>query len=115
MLERLAAWNAIMDPKAREGFKKVEFTGGALVGGVTVDRIEVETRDGVERVYYIQRDTGRLLRVDTYSQRWVRWLTLLFDDWRTANGLQRPYETTVIDRDKDRVLQTISYESVQKS
>jgi S1-C subfamily serine protease len=115
MLERLSAWNDIMGPKAREGFQTVEFTGGALVGGVTVDRFEVETRGGEKRVYFIELDTGRLLRVDTYSQRWVRWLTLLFDDWRTANGLQRPYETTVIDRDKDRVLQTITYKSVQKS
>jgi len=102
-----------MAPKAREKFAKVEFTGGALISGETVDRFEVETSDGEKRVYFVQLDTGRLLRVDTYSQRWVRWLTLRFDDWRTAGGRQRPYKTTVIDRDKSRVLQTITYESIQ--
>jgi hypothetical protein len=114
LLERVAAWNDILADGARNKLGEVKFTGGALVDGVTVDRIEVKTADGVERVYYIQLDTGRLLRLDIYSHTWVRWLSLFFTDWRTAGGLQRPYKVTVWDRKKESLLQTITYTAIRK-
>ncbi|MHC4162296.1 MAG: S1C family serine protease, partial [Planctomycetota bacterium] len=75
MLERVAAWNDLVADGARTRCGEVTFTGGALVAGVTADRIEIKTADGIERVYYIHLDTGRLLRLDLYSHTWVRWLS----------------------------------------
>jgi hypothetical protein len=115
MLERVAAWNDMLAEGARTKFAEVKFTGGALVHGVTVDRIEVKTADGAERVYFIHLDTGRLLRLDLYSHTWVRWLSLFFSDWRTAGGLQRPYKVTIWDRQKESLLQTITYTAVART
>jgi len=118
-IERVAAWNDMLQPEARTKFARVEFTGGALVGGRTVDRFEVETSGGDKRVYFIEMDPrlehGRLARLDLYSRAWVRWISLYFDDWRTANGLARPYKVTILDREEDRLLQTITYEAIQRS
>ncbi len=115
MLERVAAWNDMLRDGARSKLGEVRFTGGALVDGTTVDRLEVKTADGAERVYYIHLDTGRLLRLDLYSHAWVRWLSLFFSDWRTAGGLQRPYKVTVWDREKESLLQTITYTAIRKT
>jgi hypothetical protein len=115
MFERVAAWNDLVADAARTRLGEVKFTGGALVDGVTVDRIEVKTGDGIERVYYVHLDTGRLLRLDLYSHTWVRWLSLFFADWRTAGGLQRPYKVTVWDREKESLLQTITYTAIRKT
>jgi S1-C subfamily serine protease len=115
MRERVAAWNDLVADGARTRFKEVNFTGGALVDGETVDRIEVKTTDGDERVYHVRLDTGRLLRLDVYSRAWARWLSLFFSDWRTAGGLQRPYKVTVWDREKESLLQTIEYAAIRKT
>ena len=114
MLERVEAVNDMVRQKAREGFAKVVFTGGALVSGHTADRFEVETKAGDKRVYFIELSTGRLLRVDLYARSWVRWISLLYSDWRLAGGLLRPYKTTIWDRDKRSLLQTIEYDSIRK-
>jgi len=114
MMERWTMWNDVAREGARERFRAVDFTGGALVGPTTVDRFEVTTKDGDERVYFIHLDTGRLLRVDLYSRTWVRWISLRFSDWRKANGLLRPYRVTIHDREKNSLLQTIEYEAIQR-
>ncbi len=113
MMERWMMWNDLLRDNARKEFAKVDFTGGALVGGITADRFEITTRDDDKRVYFIHLDTGRLLRVDLYSRTWVRWISLRFSDWREANGLLRPYKTTIHDRKKHSLLQTVQYLSVQ--
>lgn len=95
-------------------FATVDFTGGALVGHDTVDRIEAKTKEGVERVYFVHLDTGLLRRLDVYSRNWARWISLVCDDWREANGLLRPYKVTIWDREKEKLLQTIAYTGVQK-
>lgn len=115
MFERVAAWNDMLRDDARRTLGEVKFTGGALVDGTTVDRIEVKTADGTERVYYIHLATGRLLRLDIYSHTWVRWLTLFYSDWRTAGGLQRPYKLALWDRKKESLLQTITYAAIRKT
>ncbi|MHC4957207.1 MAG: trypsin-like peptidase domain-containing protein [Planctomycetota bacterium] len=127
--ERAAAWNDLVTPdnaaagiehlpeagaRLLKRFKSVDFTGGALVNGVTADRIEVESKDGNKRVYFVDLDTGRLLRCDLYSQAWVRWISLYYDDWRDAGGLLRPYKVTIWDRDKESLFQTITYEAIQR-
>jgi S1-C subfamily serine protease len=114
MLERVAAWNDLLTAEGRHAFETVAFTGGALVGSDTVDRIEVKTKDGAERVYFVHLDTGLLRRMDVYSQSWARWISLVFEDWRDANGLLRPYKVTIWDREKEKLLQTIAYTGVQK-
>jgi hypothetical protein len=114
MLERVAAWNDLLSADGRKLFGTVDFTGGALVGHDTVDRIEVKTKEGVQRVYFVHLDTGLLRRVDIYSRNWARWISLVCEDWREANGLLRPYKVTVWDRDKEKLLQTIVYTGIQK-
>jgi S1-C subfamily serine protease len=114
LLERVSAWNDMVAQDGTRIFESVDFTGGALVGGTTVDRMEVKTKAGTQRVYYIHLQTGRLLRLDLYAQSWVRWISLYFDDWRTAGGLQRPYKVAIWDREKEKLLQTITYESIGK-
>jgi S1-C subfamily serine protease len=115
MLERVAAFNDLLSGEGRRRFSKVVFPGGALVGATTCDRIEVETADGKERVYFVQLETGRLLRLDVYAQTWVRWISLYFEDWRTAGGLQRPYRVAIWDREREKPLQLIEYEAIRKS
>ncbi|MHC4933491.1 MAG: hypothetical protein ACYTGV_15005, partial [Planctomycetota bacterium] len=112
LIERVSAWNDMVSPNGTRVFESVDFTGGALVGGTTVDRMVVKTKQDTERVYYIHMQTGRLLRLDIYAQAWVRWISLYFDDWRTAGGLQRPYKVAIWDREKEELLQTITYESI---
>ncbi|MHC4547993.1 MAG: trypsin-like peptidase domain-containing protein [Planctomycetota bacterium] len=114
MLERVAAWNDLSLPAVRRRFAEVKFTGGALVDGLTADRLEVKTKDGAERVYFIHLDTGRLLRVDLYSHTWVKWISVFYSDWRRAGGLLRPYRATIWDRAKETLLQTITYSAIQK-
>ncbi len=114
MLERVAAWNDLLGEDGRMRFATVDFTGGALVGHDTVDRIEAKTKEGVERVYFVHLDTGLLRRLDVYSRNWARWISLVCDDWREANGLLRPYKVTIWDREKEKLLQTIAYTGVQK-
>jgi S1-C subfamily serine protease len=115
MLERVEAINDLVGEEARRRFSKVRFPGGALVGETTCDRLEVETKDGKERVYFVDLETGRLLRLDLYAQSWVRWISLYFEDWRTAGGLQRPYRVAIWDREKEKPLQLIEYASIRKS
>jgi len=115
LLERVAAWNDLVNPDGMKGFGKVEFTGGAIVDGTTVDRFVVESKGGKSRIYYIHMDTGRLLRMDLYSESWVRWVSFYFGDWRKAGGLMRPYGATIWDRDKEKLLQTYEYSSIRKS
>ena len=114
MLERVAAWNDLLRAEGRGSFESVKFTGGALVGHDTVDRIETKTKDGQERVYFVQLETGLLRRLDIYSQSWARWISLVGEDWREANGLLRPYKVTIWDRDKEKLLQTIVYTGIRK-
>jgi hypothetical protein len=115
LLEELAAWNDLARPDARLFFEKVAFTGGALVNGVTADRMEVKTKDGAERVYFLHLGTGRPLRIDVYSRRWAQWVSLVHDDWRDAGGLLRPYKVTVWNRDKESLVQTWEYTAIRKS
>jgi S1-C subfamily serine protease len=115
LLERVAAFNEMVTPAGRNGFESVAFTGGALIGGTTVDRMEVAAKGGTKRVYFIHLQTGRLIRLDLYDQSWVRWISFYFDDWREAGGLLRPYDVTIWDREKERILQTITYDSIRKS
>ncbi len=114
MLERVASWNDLLQADGRAFFASVVFTGGALVGHDTVDRIEAKTKDGVERVYFVQLETGLLRRLDVYSQGWARWVSLICDDWREANGLLRPYKITIWDREKEKLLQTVVYTGIRK-
>jgi len=115
MLERVAAWNDMVADGARNRLGDMKFTGGAIVDGVTADRIEIKTADGTERVYYIHLQTGRLMRLDLYSHTWVKWLSFFFADWRTAGGLQRPYKVTVWDREKESLLQTLTYTTIART
>ena len=115
MLERVDAFNDLLADTPRLDFDTVKFTGGALVGSDTVDRIEVKTRKGTERVYYIQLETGTLARLDLYSKTWARWISLFFEDWRKAGGLTRPYKITIWDTKKETLLQTIEYTGIRKS
>ncbi|MFQ5843371.1 MAG: hypothetical protein ACE5JG_00105, partial [Planctomycetota bacterium] len=62
----------------------------------------------------VQLDTGRLLRLDLYAQGWARWISLYLSDWRRAGGLLRPYRVEIWDRDKERPLQTIVYETIHQ-
>ncbi|MGH7162554.1 MAG: trypsin-like peptidase domain-containing protein, partial [Planctomycetota bacterium] len=110
--ERVDAWNDLVHAGGASRFKSVKFTGGWLAGGRTVDRIEATTPDGRERVYFIDLETGRLLRVDLYARKWVRWISLFLEDWREAGGLLRPFRVEVHDREKESLLQTIVYESI---
>ncbi|MFI5403258.1 MAG: S1C family serine protease [Planctomycetota bacterium] len=113
MFERMASWNDLLAAEGRSSFAKVTFTGGALVGHDTVDRIETKSKDGTERVYFVQLETGLLRRLDIYSQGWARWISLIHDDWRKPPGeLLRPYRIEIWDRDKERLLQTIVYERI---
>jgi len=112
--ERVHAWNDALSDMGRRRFKSVKFTGGALVNGKTVDRFEVETNDGIKRVYFIDFFSGRLERMDVYSNAWVRWISIVFSKWQTAGGLTRPYTLHIWDRDKARLLQTVQYESITK-
>ncbi|MCK6458880.1 MAG: trypsin-like peptidase domain-containing protein [Planctomycetes bacterium] len=114
MLERVAAWNDLLGEDGRMRFASTDFTGGALVGHDTVDRIEVKTKEGVQRVYFVHLDTGLLRRLDVYSRSWARWISLVADDWRGANGLLRPYKVTIWDRDKEKLLQTIVYTGITR-
>jgi len=114
MLERIASWNDLLHADGRRHFASVKFTGGALVGHDTVDRIEVKTADGIERVYFVHLQSGLLRRIDLYSNAWVRWISLFFEDWREANGLLRPYRITIWDRDTEKLLQTIDYAGISK-
>ncbi|MHC4953120.1 MAG: S1C family serine protease [Planctomycetota bacterium] len=115
VLSRATAWNDAVAPDARKRFKSVKFVGGALINGVTVDRIEVETNDGAKRAYFIKLETGRIFRIDLYADAWAKPISLLFEDWRTAGGLQRPYRVKVFDAEKESLMQTIRYEAVTKS
>ncbi len=113
MLERVASWNDLLGEEGRRAFATAAFTGGALVGHDTVDRIETKTKDGRERVYFVQLETGLLRRLDIYSQAWARWISLVHDDWRKPpGGVLRPYRIEVWDRDKEKLLQTIVYEGI---
>ena len=113
--ERLAAWNDLVSPDGVRAFDSVDFTGGALVGGVTVDRFVVKPKDGKERVYFVHLDSGRVLRMDLWSELRADWDSLYFDDWRTAGGLQRPYKTTIWDRKRGKLLQTYEFKAIRKS
>jgi len=113
LLERLHLWNDLVRENARTAsFESVTFTGGAIIMGTTVDRLAVKSKSGAERVYFVKLETGRLHRVDVKSQRWARWLSFFFEDWRTVDGLHRPYKMTVWDRDKESLLQTYEYKSI---
>jgi len=111
----VAAWNDLVDPQGAKAFKSVDFTGGALVNGVTVDRFEVETNNGRKRVYFVHLDTGHLLRLDVYSEFAAYWQSIYYGDWRNAGGLNRPYKATIWERKKHKLVQTYVYESIQKS
>jgi len=113
--KRAKAWNDALRDNAREKFKSVEFAGGALVGGVTVDRMEVETEGGEQRTYFIDLQTGRILRMDVFADAWAKVLSLYFEDWREVGGLQRPWRVKVLDRDKHKLMQTITYEEITRS
>ena len=112
---RARAWNDALGEKAREGFAKVHFAGGALIGGVTVDRMEVETKDGAQRTYFIDLDTGRILRLDLHAEAWAKVVSLYFEDWRKVGDLQRPFRVLIFDRDKESLMQTITYEAITRS
>ncbi|MFB3066052.1 MAG: trypsin-like peptidase domain-containing protein [Planctomycetota bacterium] len=115
LLERIQAWNDLLAPDRGERFESVVFEGGWLVGDTTVDKMVAKTKDGKERIYYIDLDSGRLLRVDLYAQGWAFWTSVYFSDWREAGGLLRPYKVRIFERDKDKLLQTFDYESIRKS
>jgi hypothetical protein len=112
---RAQAWNAVLAENAREGFAKVDFAGGALIGGTTVDRMEVETGDGAKLTYFIDFETGRILRLDIHADAWAKVVSLYFEDWRKVGGLQRPYRVLILDRDKESLMQTITYEAITRS
>lgn len=113
--KRAAAWNLAVAEKARKGFKSVRFVGGALVRGVTVDRMEVETNDGEKFTYFIRMETGRILRIDMLADAWAKTVSLYFEDWRTVKGVQRPYRVLIYDTKKESLMQTISYEAIHTS
>jgi S1-C subfamily serine protease len=115
LLERRDYWNDLVAPDGLKHFESVTFTGGALVSGKTADRLEAKTKDGVERVYFVDLESGRLLRVDLYAKGWVRWISLMLSDWKKGAELLRPHRVEVWDRDKEKLLQTIEYEAIQQS
>jgi len=112
--KRMAAWNDALDPAGRKAFKSVRFVGGALVGAITVDRMEVETKGGKKRTYFIHLDTGRILRMDVYADAWAKPVSLYFDDWRKTGGLQRPHRVRIYDTEKESLMQTIRYEAITR-
>ncbi|MEE8106948.1 MAG: trypsin-like peptidase domain-containing protein [Planctomycetota bacterium] len=112
MFERRNYWNDLLSPDGTKHFESITLTGGALVNGKTVDRLEATAKDGSERVYFIDLDSGRLVRADIKSRQWVRWISLFLTDWRKAGGRMRPYRIEIWDRDKEKLLQTIEYESI---
>ena len=57
----------------------------------------------------------QMLRVDLYARGWVRWVSLILSDWRKGADLLRPHRVEIWDRDKEKLLQTIEYEAIQKS
>jgi S1-C subfamily serine protease len=112
--ERIEAWNDLLHESGRRRFASASLDGGALFGARTVDRIVATTGDGRERVYCVDAGSGRLLGMDLYSRKWVRWISLRFDDWRPSrDGLLRPFRTEIHDRDKESLLQTIVWESIE--
>jgi len=112
--KRVAAWNDALSTEGRKAFKSVRFAGGALVGPKTVDRMEVESKGGENRTYFIHLDTGRIMRMDLYADAWAKPVSLYFEDWRNAGGLQRPYRTRIYDAEKETLMQTIEYEAITK-
>ena len=115
MLEERAAWDDLCRENVRLHFAKVEFTGGAIVDGVTVDRMEITTKDGAERVYFIDLATGRPLRIDVYAKRWARWISLFHSDWRRTGDVLRPWKVEVWDRERGSLRQTWDSSSIRKS
>jgi len=115
MFERRNYWNDLLSPDGSKHFKSIKLTGGALVNGKTVDRLEAVAKDGSERAYFVDLDSGRLVRADIKSRQWVRWISLFMSDWRDAGGRMRPYRVEIWDRDKEKLLQTIQYESITGS
>ncbi len=106
--ERAMAWNDLLAPEGRRRFASVEFTGGALVGDATCDRFEVATKEGGKRVYFVELSSGRLLRCDLYAQAWARWISLEYGEWRGG----WPMRVRILDREKEKPLQTIEYASL---
>jgi S1-C subfamily serine protease len=113
--KRAATWNLAVAENARTGFKSVKFVGGALIRGITVDRMQVETKTGEKLTYFIRMETGRILRVDMLADAWAKTVSLYFEDWRTINGAQRPYRVRIFDTKKESLMQTISYEAIHTS
>jgi len=114
VLKRANAWNDALSDKGRKQFKKVHFAGGALIEGLTVDRMEVTTQADQERTYFIDMETGRIVRLDLYADAWAKPVSLYFSDWRNAGGLQRPYTVRVFDAEKETLMQTIRYEAITR-
>jgi S1-C subfamily serine protease len=112
---RAKAWNAAVAENARQAFKSVKFAGGALVAGITVDRMEVTTKDDRKLTYFIDLSTGRILRMDIHADAWAKVVSIYFEDWRKVAGLQRPYRVKLFDRDKASLMQTITYEAITRS
>ena len=117
VLKRADAWNDALSAKGRKQFKKVHFAGGALLEGLTVDRMEVVTQaaggSDEKRTYFIDLQSGRIVRIDLYADAWAKPVSLYFSDWRNAGGLQRPYTVRIFDAEKETLRQTIRYESIQ--
>jgi len=109
--ERIDAWNDLLHPDGRRRFSSIRLAGGALVGGTTVDRLEARTPDGRERAYFVDAENGRLLRMDVYAERWARFISVRFDDWRGTPA--RPWRSEIHDRDKESLLQTIVWTSIE--
>ena len=115
LLDRAQAWNDLLAPERGERFESVVFEGGWLVGDTTVDKMVAKTKDGKERIYYIDLDSGRLLRMDLYAQNWAFWTSVYFSDWREAGGLLRPYRVRIFERYKAQLLHTFDYQCIRKS
>ena len=82
--------------------------------GLTVDRMQVTTQDDKERTYFIDLETGRIVRLDLYADAWAKPVSLYFSDWRNAGGLQRPYTVRIFDAEKETLMQTIRYEVIKE-
>ncbi|MEM8885234.1 MAG: trypsin-like peptidase domain-containing protein, partial [Planctomycetota bacterium] len=115
LARRARAWNLAVSEKPREAFASIDFVGGGIVAGITCDRMEVKTKEGEEITFFIDLDTGRVMRMDIQADAWAKDISLYYEDWRKIGDLQRPYRVRIFDRDKETLMQTILYKAIERS
>ena len=85
----------------------------SMIGAIIVTTNTRSAKD--ELTYFIDLNTGRILRMDIHADAWAKFVSIYFEDWRRVAGLQRPYRLKLFDRDKASLMQTITYEAITRS